>query len=104
MSRSIRSIALALILVFTVSAGAVHALPRPAQVTPTQPADLFAAAWEWLTELFAPLSGQGATAESRDKAGWEMDPNGLNFVSSPYLSPDPTVPLTLCGTGTTTCR
>jgi hypothetical protein len=83
MSRSIGSIAPALSLVLLLSAGAAQALPRPAQAAPSQPAGVLDAAWEWLVELFAPVPAQDAAAEIRDKAGWELDPNGLRLLSTP---------------------
>jgi hypothetical protein len=77
MSRTLRSITPALVLLVAFSAGTAHALPLPGRTAPSQPAVVFAAAWDWLTGLFVMDPGQGSTAESRDKAGWEMDPNGL---------------------------
>lgn len=95
MSRTLRSIAPALVLLvaFSVSAGAAHAVPLPGRVTPSQPAGLLAAGWEWLTGLFVLGPGRDAAQESRDKAGWEMDPNGLPApIAQPMSLTSPTPP------------
>jgi hypothetical protein len=102
MSRSIRSIAPALSLVFLLSAGAAHALPHP--VVPSQPAGFFDVAWEWLAGLLAPTPGQEpAVADSRDKAGWELDPNGLQFVSKPNSTQTLAVQPAGCATDPKNC-
>lgn len=76
MSRTLRTITPALVLLVAFSVGTAHALPLPGRTAPAQPAGLFAAAWDWLTGLVAD-SGQGSVQVIRDKAGAEMDPNGL---------------------------
>jgi hypothetical protein len=88
MSRTLRAIAPALVLLVALSAGTAHALPLPGRTTTSQPAGLFEAAWGWLTGLFVLDPGQGSAAESRDKAGWEMDPNGAPapIVSAYHLT------------------
>jgi len=95
MSRTLRTIAPALVLLVAFSAGTAHALPLPGPTAPSQPAGLFAAAWDWLTGLVvsgATDSGQGSVQVIRDKAGAEMDPNGLPapIVSAySWMSSDP---------------
>jgi hypothetical protein len=104
MSRSFGSIAPALSLVLLLSAGAAQALPHPAQVVPSHPAGLLDAAWEWVVELFAPVPAQDVTAASRDKVGWELDPNGLRFSSTPGAPPTLAVQQSGCTADPTTCH
>lgn len=104
MSRSLGSIAPALSLVLLLSAGAAHALPRPAQSSPSQPAGLLDAAWEWVKELFAFVPAQDVTAASRDKVGWELDPNGLRLISAPGTPQTLAVQQNGCAADPKTCQ
>jgi hypothetical protein len=75
MPKMIRGPAVALVLALMAGSGA-YALPvRPAPAAP-EPSGLLAPLWDWLSGLFAPITGSVLRATSAG-AGSDMDPNGV---------------------------
>lgn len=70
----------ALVLVLMLLAGAAaQAMPLGAPPQSAAPGGLLDAAWTWITDLFLGGDGQEPAA-FWDKAGCEMDPNGLPLI------------------------
>jgi hypothetical protein len=90
MSQKIRS-TVALFVLVLLFAGAASALPLAS--TPYEPSGFVAVAWDWLTSLAGRLGGYW------EKAGSQMDPNGLNKEGS-SMDPDG-LHLAPCPNGTT---
>lgn len=78
MSRTIRR-AFVLLVLTLLASGAVQAMPLGAQLQSAAPGGLFGAAWDWIVDLF--LDGERQEpAAAWDKAGCEMDPDGLPLI------------------------
>jgi hypothetical protein len=93
MSRTLRSIAPVLILLVVFSAGSAFAMPLPGQSTLPHQAGLLDALFGWFGSLFVATAetASDSAANLWDKAGWEMDPNGLFLmVKTDMAPPSPT--------------
>lgn len=80
MSRTIRSITLALALLILCSS-ATYALPSAGRLTSE---DVFAALWARVVAWFAP----SVPASVEEKAGSSMDPNGVSWSASVSQNPE----------------
>ncbi|HVS00848.1 MAG TPA: hypothetical protein VMW27_29785 [Thermoanaerobaculia bacterium] len=75
MSRTIR-LCLVLLALTLLAGGTAQAMPPGAHLQPAAPGGPLQSAWEWITGLFMGGEGQEPAA-LWDKAGCEMDPDGL---------------------------